>query len=156
MATLTGWYVAPNGKTIEVNAKHTENPGIVDLCESNLGLRVVDREFFTDEEDARVQAKVNAEDTIEFCEELLESLEKPKTRKQVAKSGGIFRKAKETDPLGPPEYGVGRYVRNRKSSGEYKIIGFRDDEEVLYILNGKSGNLRLNRAALDRQFEVVE
>ncbi len=156
MTKFTGWYVAPDGETLEVEATHTTNPKIVDLSAANLGLAVVDLQFFEDQADALEQAKFNAEDTIARCEERLAEMDKPKRGKQVSSKPSFFRKTKDTDPLGPPEYGVGRYMRNKKSGGEYKIIGFRDDEEVLYILSGKSGNLRLNRAAVDRQFEVVE
>jgi hypothetical protein len=161
MSKIDGYYVDMTGKVIEVQAIHTTNPRIVDLTEHNLGLVVVDQQFFEDETDAKEQAKFNAEDTIAQCEELLAELDKPKKKAKVpegdSKRGwSLGRKSAKADPLGPPEYGVGKYVRNKKSGGEYKIIGFRDDEEVLYILQGRGGTVRLNREALDRQYEVVE
>jgi hypothetical protein len=155
-----GWYVGPDGQVMEVTAVHTSNPKIVDLAKHNLGLAVVDVQYFEDEEDATDQSKANATDTIDRCNDLLDSYKKPKKKVTVPqgnnKSGWLGRKAKETDPLGPPEYGVGKFMSNRKSGAEYKIIGFRDDEEVLYILTGKTGTVRLTREALDRQFEVAE
>jgi hypothetical protein len=164
MSKIDGFYVDMTGKVLEVVAIHTTNPRIVDLSDHNLGLVVVDQQFFESEEDAREQAKYNAEDTIAACEELLESLEKPKKKVTVpqgdSKRGFLGRKTASKDPLGPPKYGVGLFLMHKRLGTEYEITGFKTDSDgVIYIIkggeNGKS-ELRINRAALDRQFEVVE
>ena len=159
MSIVDGWYVAPNGKTIEVKANHTVNPRIVDLHEHNLGLVVVDQEFFENEDDAKQQAKLNAELTISDCEDLLAELEKPKRRPASTKpSKSIFNihRREEDDPLGPPDYGVGRTLKHRKTGTTVKIVGYQDNEEVMYILNSnKGGSSRLTRDQLDRQYEVA-
>src|SRR5271166_4841812 len=158
MTKITGWYVAPDGETLEVEAIYTTNPKIVDLSAANLGLAVVNLQFFEDQTDALEQSKFNAEDTIAKCEERLAEMDKPK-RRQVSSKPNFFRKPEKTDPLGPPQYGKGLTMANRKTGGEYEITGFRTDSDgVIYILKGVStkSELRLNRAALDRQFEVVE
>jgi hypothetical protein len=166
MSTIDGYYVDMTGKMIEVVATHTRNPRIVDLSEHNLGLAVVDQEFFEDEQDAKEQAKFNIEDTIAQCEERLAEFDKPKrTSRQQSKSsskssGGlrIFGRKQDKDPLGPPDYGVSKFVANKKNGAVYEIIGHRGEEEdLLYILNSKNGGMvRLTRDQLDRQYEVQE
>ncbi|MDE2104827.1 MAG: hypothetical protein KGL39_46755 [Patescibacteria group bacterium] len=159
MSTIDGFYVGPNGKMISVVATHTVNPRIVDLSAHNLGLVVVDSEFFEDEETAIEQSKFNAEETIQECNDLLDELEKPKRRAvpQGNSKSGWGRKA--ADPLGPPKYGVGKTLRHLKSGMEYKIIGFNNeaDDGVEYMLsrvNGK-GSMRLYRDQIDASYEVL-
>jgi hypothetical protein len=164
MTQLTGWYVDKRGKHIEVNGKPTLNSLIVDLTDSNIGLAVVGQEFFDDETDAIEQAKLNAEETIEECEERLKEL--TNTRKKAKSNSGnrsifstIRRRDKEEDPLGPPDYGVGRQLKHRKGRYIASIQGYREskDESVSYMLKTEGGKtLWLSRENLDSQFEVLE
>jgi hypothetical protein len=161
VSTIDGFYVAPNGKTIPVKATHTVNPRIVDLSAHNLGLVVVDSEFFEDEETATEQSKFNAEETIAECEELLAEFEKPKRGSRAVPQGnsksGWGRKS--ADPLGPPQYGVGKKLRHLKTHIEYKIVGFNNeaDDGVIYMLSKVKGigSLRLDRDQIDASYEVL-
>jgi hypothetical protein len=163
--TMEGYYVSGEGKILEVRVERTSNPDIVKVLDSVIGMLVLDRQFFEDATDARDQAMVNAQETIDTCNEILDDLEKPKrgTKKTATVPQGNSKSGwgrKAADPLGPPKYGVGKYLTHKKSRAEYKIIGFRNeaDDGIIYILSktGGTGTLRYDRDQIDAQFEVVE
>jgi hypothetical protein len=158
--TMEGYYVSGEGKILDVKVERTSNPDIVKVIDSVIGMLVLDRQFFEDETEAREQAMVNAQETIDTCNEILDELEKPKSKRAVPQGNsksGWGRKA--ADPLGPPKFGVGKTLRHRKNGIEYKIVGFNNesDDGVIYMLSKVrgTGSLRLDRDQIDASYEVL-
>jgi hypothetical protein len=163
---MDGWFVGDDGSMMTCHVERTVNPQIVRAGKA-LGDVVVGVQFFEDEDEARDQAKENAQAKIEECEAILDNLSS--RRKKNTKSGGWFSRGKDTsgsrstqkDPLGPPKFGVSKTLEHRKLGYQYKINGFNnetDDGEIIYICSriGGKGTLRLTRDQIDANYEVVE
>lgn len=156
--TLDGWYVSGMGELLDIKAEHTTNPEIVKL-EGVLGLVVVNRQFFEVEGEAREQARANAQETIDKCEQILEDLEekpKPSRSKTQPASKSWFTKKSDRDPFGPPDFGVNREIKHKKRGYKATIVGHSEanDGSPRWMLKTPNDVKVVNRTELD-EFEAV-